>query len=93
MLCQGAWPKGFAAATSAWTGDWLAALEGIGDWTPITRMTVKAHGCCGHIFPALDGLKIMQEQALFGPDEIVSIQVEGYAATRAMCDRPGAVTA
>lgn len=52
-------PKGFAAATSDSAGDWATALHGLGDWTPIARMTVKAHGCCGHIFPAIDGLKAM----------------------------------
>ena len=34
--------NGFAAATSSTTGDWAAALDGLGEWTPITRMTVKA---------------------------------------------------
>ena len=33
--------KGFAAATSASSGDWAAALEGLGEWTPIMHMTVK----------------------------------------------------
>ncbi|WP_186418202.1 MmgE/PrpD family protein [Bosea sp. CS1GBMeth4] len=85
--------KGFAAATSASPGDWSAALDGLGEWTPITRMTVKAHGCCGHIFPALDGLKAMREATPFGPEQIASIHVDGYGATRAMCDRPQAVSA
>ncbi|NVK42851.1 MAG: MmgE/PrpD family protein [Oceanospirillaceae bacterium] len=80
--------KGFAAATSVSSGDWTAALDGIGDWTPITRMTVKNHGCCGHIFPALDGLKRMQQQDGFAPDHIDSIHVEGYGATYQMCNRP-----
>lgn len=80
--------KGYAAATSASCGDWDIALEGIGDWTPITRMTVKNHGCCGHIFPALDGLKLMQENDGFVPDDIGSIHVEGYSATYQMCNRP-----
>lgn len=85
--------KGFAAATSASPGDWSAALDGLGEWTPITRMTVKAHGCCGHIFPALDGLKAMREATPFGPEQIVSLHVDGYGATRAMCDRPQALSA
>jgi 2-methylcitrate dehydratase PrpD len=80
--------KGFAAATSASCGDWETALEGIGDWTPITRMTVKNHGCCGHIFPALDGLKLIQEKEGFAPDDIDSIHVQGYSATEQMCNRP-----
>lgn len=81
--------NGFAAATSDSAGDWEAALEGIGDWSPITRMTVKNHGCCGHIFPALDGLKALQTTAPITPDTIESIHVEGYGATYSMCNRPG----
>ncbi|MGO2381660.1 MmgE/PrpD family protein [Halomonas sp. AOP7-E1-9] len=85
--------KGFAAATSDSTGDWEAALEGIGDWTPITRMTVKNHGCCGHIFPALDGLKALQTTASITPETIESIHIEGYGATYSMCNRPTPSTA
>lgn len=80
--------QGFAAATSASSGDWSAALEGIGDWTPIARMTVKNHGCCGHIFPAIDGLEQMRRQGLPSADEIAAIHIEGYGATYQMCDRP-----
>lgn len=79
--------NGFAAATSSSAGDWGAALEGIGDWTPITRMTVKNHGCCGHIFPALDGLRVLQAAQGFQPGEIVSIHIDGYNATYQMCNR------
>lgn len=86
-------PKGLAAATSASRGDWTAALDGLGDWTPITRMTIKAHGCCGHIFPALDGLKALRAAHGFEPADIAALHVDGYAATRQMCDRPQAATA
>ncbi|RWJ06110.1 MAG: MmgE/PrpD family protein [Mesorhizobium sp.] len=80
-------PNGFAAATSDSTGNWAAAFDGIGAWTPITRMTVKNHGCCGHIFPALDGLRILRAAEGLKPAEIASISVAGYAATKRMCDR------
>lgn len=80
--------SGFAAATSASAGDWAAALDGLGDWTPITRMTVKNHGCCGHIFPALDGLEQMRRRGLPAADDIAAIHVEGYGATFRMCNRP-----
>ncbi|SEO02539.1 MmgE/PrpD family protein [Pseudomonas sp. NFACC39-1] len=79
--------QGFAAATSVSSGDWLTALEGVGEWTPITRMTVKNHGCCGHIFPALDGLKLLQGTEGFDADDIDSIRVDGYTATYQMCNR------
>ena len=36
-------------------------------------MTVKAHGCCGHIFPAIDGLKAMQDANSFVPEDVVAI--------------------
>ncbi|CAM9874544.1 unnamed protein product, partial [Ectocarpus sp. 12 AP-2014] len=80
--------NGFAAATSDSTGNWDAALEGIDDWTPITRMTVKNHGCCGHIFPALDGLKALKASAPITAETIQSIHIEGYGATYLMCNRP-----
>lgn len=85
--------KGYAAATSASAGDWDAALEGIGQWTPIMRMTVKNHGCCGHIFPALDGMWAIMDKEALTPDAIASIMVEGYAATAQMCDRPAPISA
>lgn len=81
-------PNGFAAATSDSIGNWAAALDGIDDWTPITRMTIKNHGCCGHIFPALDGLKVLQETVKITPERIKSIHIEGYGATYSMCNRP-----
>lgn len=86
-------PQGYAAATSASTGDWAAALEGLGDWTPIARMTIKNHGCCGHIFPALDGLRALRAQTGIGPGDIAGIEVAGYGATKRMCDRPVVGTA
>jgi 2-methylcitrate dehydratase PrpD len=82
-------PKGYAVATtSSGNGNWAAALEGAGDWTPITRMTVKIHGCCGHIFAALDALETLQGEHGFGPDDIAKIHVEGYGPTKDICDRP-----
>ncbi len=81
-------PKGYAAATSEGTGNWDAAFDGAGAWTPITRMTVKIHGCCGHIFPGLDGLKSLQSEFGFIPEDIAAILLEGYGPTKTICDRP-----
>lgn len=81
-------PLGYARATGAGAGNWDAAFDGAGDWTPIRRMTVKLHGCCGHIFPALDGLAAMMAQHALTPDQIVAIHVEGYGPTKTICDRP-----
>lgn len=85
--------KGYAAATSESRGNWDAALEGIGEWTPISRMTVKNHGCCGHIFPALDGLKHLLTGNGIPNDRIAAIHVAGYGATETMCNRPDPQTA
>lgn len=85
--------KGYAAATSESTGNWEAALEGLGVWTPIQRMTVKAHGCCGHIFPALDGLALVQAKEGFCATDVERIEVYGYRATYQMCNRPEALSA
>ncbi len=84
--------NGFTAATSDSTGNWGYALEGVGDWTPITRMTIKNHGCCGHIFPALDGLQVLKETMDIPISQIERIHVEGYSATYSMCDRPSPVS-
>jgi 2-methylcitrate dehydratase PrpD len=81
-------PKGYAAATSESTGKWDLAFEGAGEWTPITRMTVKIHGCCGHIFPSLDALAALQAEHGFGPGDIEAIHIEGYGPTKSICDRP-----
>lgn len=80
-------PHGYAAATSDDTGNWNFALEGLGDWTPISRMTFKNHGCCGHIFPTLDGLRAMQAQRAFAPEDVAQITVHGYGPTKSICDR------
>jgi 2-methylcitrate dehydratase PrpD len=84
---------GYAAATSESRGNWDVALEGIGEWTPISRMTVKNHGCCGHIFPALDGLKYLLAENGISHDRIAAIHVAGYGATETMCNRPDPKTA
>ncbi|GGH44965.1 MmgE/PrpD family protein [Frigidibacter albus] len=80
-------PHGYAAATSDTTGDWEKGLEGLGEWTPITKMTFKNHGCCGHIFPTLDGLRVLQAEHGFTRDDIASIHVRGYGPTKSICDR------
>ena len=56
-------PTGFAAATSEDTGKWEKALAGLGERFAITAMTFKNHGCCGHIFAALDAVRDLQARA------------------------------
>lgn len=80
-------PHGYAAATGEDTGNWSAALKGLGEWTPISHITFKNHGCCGHIFPTLDGLRVLQAEEPFTAADIRRIDVRGYGATRLICDR------
>lgn len=82
-------PHGYAAATSESTGNWQAGLAGLGDWTPISRITFKNHGCCGHIFPTLDGIRAVKARRPFGPEDVARIEVHGYGPTKSICDRMG----
>lgn len=60
--------------------DWERALDDLSSFN-ITRITIKNHGCCGHIFAALDGALYLQRTHQFGVDEIERIDVGGYSAT------------
>lgn len=80
-------PVGFAAATSEDTGKWDRALADL-DRVCITEMTFKNHGCCGHIFAGLDGVRELQLKHGFGPDEVAKVHIGGYSATKDVCDRP-----
>jgi 2-methylcitrate dehydratase PrpD len=83
---------GFAAATSEDTGKWDKPLSLLGKPLAITEMTIKNHGCCGHIFAALDAVGELQRAHGFTADDVASIHVGGYAATKNVCDRVDART-
>ncbi len=85
-------PAGFAAATSEDTGKWETALAGLGKPFAITDMTFKNHGCCGHIFAALDAVRELQRVHGFAAGEVQQVAVGGYKATKEVCDRPTAKT-
>ena len=85
-------PAGFAAATSEDTGKWDMALAGIGKPFAITDMTFKNHGCCGHIFAALDAVRDLQREHGFAAADVQQVAVGGYKATKDVCDRPTART-
>jgi len=85
-------PVGFAAATSEDTGKWDKALAGLGQSFVISAMTFKNHGCCGHIFAALDAMRDLQAEAGFAADDIAAVHVAGYGPTKDICDRPVVAT-
>jgi 2-methylcitrate dehydratase PrpD len=81
-------PVGFAAATSEDAGKWAKALAGLDEEFAIAAMTFKNHGCCGHIFAALDAVRDLQTRRGFAPADIEHIHIAGYSATKDVCDRP-----
>jgi 2-methylcitrate dehydratase PrpD len=85
-------PVGFAAATSEDRGKWEKALAGLGGAQAIETITIKNHGCCGHIFAALDGLAAMRAQHGFDAAAVEAIHVGGYGPTKEICDRPVVTT-
>ncbi|WP_200305702.1 MmgE/PrpD family protein [Paracraurococcus ruber] len=85
-------PKGFAAATSEDTGKWDKALADLGRRVCITEMTFKNHGCCGHIFAALDAVRDLQRENGFTAGDVARIHVGGYGPTKSICDRPSITT-
>ena len=85
-------PVGFAAATSKDTGNWEQALAGLDGPALISAMTFKNHGCCGHIFPALDAMIALRAAHRFAVEDIAAIHIGGYTATKDVCDRPEAQT-
>ncbi len=84
--------KGFAAATSEDTGKWEAAFADLGQRICITEITFKNHGCCGHIFAALDAVDDLRREHGFTADNVAAIHVGGYGPTKTVCDRPEART-
>ncbi len=84
--------QGFAAATSEDTGKWDRAFATLDDHVCITAMTFKNHGCCGHIFAALDAVRDLQREAGFAAADVARIHVGGYGPTKTICDRPEAAT-
>jgi 2-methylcitrate dehydratase PrpD len=80
-------PVGFAAATSEDAGKWAKALAGLDESFAITSMTFKNHGCCGHIFAALDAVHDLRTEHGFAVGDIEHIHIAGYSATKDVCDR------
>lgn len=70
---------GFGAAMSQ-TVEWGKVTVGLGDQFNITRMTQKAHGCCGHTFAAIDAMLILRAELTdLERQSVQRIEVDTYA--------------
>jgi 2-methylcitrate dehydratase PrpD len=70
---------GFGNAMSAGV-DWESVLQDR-DIYNISRITIKNHGCCGHIFAALDGVLYLKTKHGFKAVDVEAIEIGGYSAT------------
>ena len=75
---------GFGAAMSKGPR-WSELFDRIGEDYSIATMTFKNHGCCGHTFPAIDGVShLILEHNLFAED-VKKIRVGAYRPTVEVC--------
>ncbi len=58
--------------------DWSGVAETLGSDFHITRLTVKNHVGCGHVFPAIDGVLALRQQHDIDPATIARIHVATY---------------
>ena len=70
---------GFGAAMSV-NPDWSKVTRGLGTDYHINHMTFKNHGCCGHTFPAIDGVLALKEQHNLTHQDIKTIRLASYKA-------------
>ena len=71
--------KGFGNAMSV-NPDWSKVTKGLGIDYHINHMTFKAHGCCGHTFPSIDGVLHLVMQHQLKPQDIKKITLATYKA-------------
>ncbi len=71
--------KGFGNAMSV-NPDWSKVTKGLGVDYHINHMTFKAHGCCGHTFPSIDGVLHLVMQHQLKPQDIKKITLATYKA-------------
>jgi 2-methylcitrate dehydratase PrpD len=71
--------EGFGAAMSV-NPDWSKVTKGLGTDYHINHMTFKAHGCCGHTFPSIDGVLHLVMQHQLQPKDIKKITLATYKA-------------
>ena len=71
--------EGFGNAMSV-NPDWSKVTRGLGTDYHINHMTFKAHGCCGHNFPSIDGVLHLVQQHKLLPHDIQKITLATYQA-------------
>jgi 2-methylcitrate dehydratase PrpD len=71
--------EGFGNAMSI-NPDWSKVTRGLGTDYHINHMTFKAHGCCGHTFPSIDGVLHLMQQHKLQPKDIKKITLATYKA-------------
>ena len=71
--------EGFGNAMSIYP-DWSKVTKGLGADYHINHMTFKAHGCCGHTFPSIDGVLHLMQQHKLQPKDIQKITLATYKA-------------
>jgi 2-methylcitrate dehydratase PrpD len=84
-------PTGFGAAMSA-KADWSHALEGLGECYNITAMTFKNHGCCGHIFAAIDAMLALKAKYGLTPETTARARIGTYRVALDVTDRAHVTT-
>jgi 2-methylcitrate dehydratase PrpD len=70
---------GFGAAMSV-DPDWSKATRGLGEDYHIVQITFKNHGCCGHTFPSIDAVLLLQREHKFTHRDIAKIRLATYKA-------------
>ncbi len=80
-------PAGFGAAMSQ-APDWDRATADLGRRYAVAEMTFKNHGCCGHIFAAIDAALELRRRMRLEPERIAKVEIGTY---RVALDVTGAV--
>jgi 2-methylcitrate dehydratase PrpD len=84
-------PAGFGAAMCE-KADWSQAMAGLGERYNVTAMTFKNHGCCGHIFAAIDAMLALKRQYGLTPEAIRHARIGTYRVALDLTDRPRVTT-
>lgn len=75
---------GFGAAMSR-NPRWSEVLNGLGEDFNITQMTFKNHGCCGHTFPAIDGVQYLTKKFQIQAPNVKNLHLKVYQSSADVC--------